>query len=420
MSLRWIRAIALAALAPAAALAFETIETIPYPSRGGFPDAYDRDPAYPVNLWAQAGLMFDSNPFRLNDDANTRAVLGKDERWDTVMRVGVGADYFQTIYSRQAIRLTARGDYYDYLRYDTFDNFSYGIGAEWLWELTSDLTGTVGYGRTQGLGDPAEVQAPVKDEVTTNRSYAEAAYRLGPSVRLRGGAENEHGQREGDRPTVSSDVTTFRGGIDYVTGLRNSIGVEARRSEGSDPLGEDVDPTLQFANNRYQEREYAVVATYNLGTQITFGGRLGRTWRRYSEAPIEDFDGTTGSASIGWRPEPKLNFVFEAYREPRPIIEVDATFVDVRGVRFGPSWGPTLKLVFGANFIHERRLFNQLVGGAFAPRDETVRIWSFFAGWEPQRHFRIGAGVDWGERESNTLGRDYDYVAVMANLRYDW
>jgi hypothetical protein len=416
----WIRAIGLAALAPAAALAFDTVDLIPYPSRGAFPEAYAREPTYPTNLWAQAGLMFDSNPFRLNDDVNTRAVLGKDERWDTVMRVGVGVDHLQTIYSRQAIRLTARGEYFDYMRYDTLDNFAYGIGADWLWELTSDLTGTVGYSRAVGLGDPAEVQRPIQDQVTTSRTFAEAAYRLGPTVRLRGGAENQHGQREGDRPTVNTDATTFRGGIDYVTGLDNAIGLEARRSEGSQPLGEDVDPTLQFANNRFEEREYAVVVTYNLGTQIALGGRLGRTWRRYSEAQIEDFSGTTGRGSIGWRPEPKLNFVFEAYREPRPIIEVDATHVDVRGVRFGPSWGPTLKLVFSAAFVHERRIFDQLIAGAFAARDETVRIWSFAVGWEPQRHFRIGAGLDWGERESNTLGRDYDYVAVMGNLRYDW
>ncbi len=53
-------------------------------------------------------------------------------------------------------------------------------------------------------------------------------------------------------------------------------------------------------------------------------------------------------------------------------------------------------------------------------RDETLRIWRLAGGWEPQRHIKIGGGVDWGERTSNVLGRDYDYLQVSLNARYDW
>jgi hypothetical protein len=55
---------------------------------------------------------------------------------------------------------------------------------------------------------------------------------------------------------------------------------------------------------------------------------------------------------------------------------------------------------------------------ALPPRDETVRIWRFAAGWEIQRSWQLGAGVDFGERDSNRVGDDYDYVQVMANLRW--
>jgi hypothetical protein len=416
----WMRVVVLLALAPAAASAFETVDQIPYPSRGGFPDAYPPDPTFPTTLWAQAGLMFDSNPFRLSDSTNTRAVLGKDERSDAVMRYGVGAGHVGKIVGRQSVRLSARGEYFDYLRYNTLDHFAYGLGAEWLWEVTNDLSGSIGYGRAQGLADPAEVQRPVKDEITTDRIFADAVYRLGPSFRLRGGAAQDRGKREGDRPKVYTQGTTLRAGVDYFTGLGNAIGVEARRSEGTAPLDATLDPTGQFANNEFQEEELSVVLSYALGAQLTVGGRVGHTRRTYTEVVVQEFDATTGRLSIGWRPEPKLSFTFDVYREPRAILDVDAAHVDVRGMRFGPAWAPTLKLVFSAQFVNERRRFQASTDGSLAPRDDTMRIWRFAVGWEPQRHFTVGTGLDYGKRESNTLGRDFDYVAAMANLRYDW
>jgi len=417
----WMRVVVLLALAPAAASAFETVDVIPYPSRGAFfPDAYPRDPTFPTTLWAQAGLMFDSNPFRLADGTDTQAVLGKDERSDAVMRYGIGAAYAGRVIGRQRVRLRANGEYYDYLRYNTLDHFAYDLGAEWRWEFTNDLSGSVGYDHAFGLGDPAEVQRPAKDEITTDRLYADAAYRLGASFRLRGGVSQDRGRREGDRPKVYTHGTTVRAGVDYVTGLGNAIGVEGRRSEGSAPLDEIQDPTRQFANNEFEEDELAVVLSYALGTQLLVSGRFGHTNRTYTQAVVEPFDDSTGRLTISWRPEPKLNFTFAVFREPRAILDVDAAHVDVRGVQFGVAWAPTLKLVFSARFLNERRRFQASTDGSLAPRDDTERVWRFAVGWEPQRHFTVGTGLDYGQRESNTLGRDFDYVAVMANLRYDW
>ena len=420
MTSGWMRAVGLLALAPATALAFETVDEIPFPSRGGFPDAYTRDPIYPTALWAQVGIMYDTNAFRLSDQTDTRSVLGSDERADTVMRYGIGAGHVQRIYGRQSIRLTGRGEYFDYLRYNTLDNFAYGIGAEWLWEVTNDLSGIVGYTRAQGLADPSEVQRPTKDEVTTSILFANAVYRLGPSFRLRGGVAEERSQREGDRAKRNSDFSTVRAGIDYVTGLGNSIGVEARRSEGTAPLGEDQDPTGVFADNRFDEHELSLVLVYNLGTQLAAAGRVGRTRRSYSEPGLEGFDDTTYRGTITWRPATKLSLVLDAYHEPRALLDSDTTHVDVRGTRFGPAWAPTLKLVFSAQFVNERRKSQGSLDTTVPERDDTLRVWRFAVGWEPARHFTVGAGIDWGERESNALGRDYDYAAVMANLRYDW
>jgi hypothetical protein len=414
---RWMRAAGALALAPAAALAFEAVDTIPYPSRGAFPEAYDRGPVYPTRLSAEVGLMYDSNPFRLADGADTVALLGEPERSDAIMRYGVDLRHIARVFGRQSFRIHARAEYNDYLRYNALDHFAYVLTGEWLWEVTNNFSGTLGWDRSHRLGDFGDVQRLVREKITSDLLYATGGYRVTPNWRVRGGVERRDGKRTGDRPEVSTDEMTVRAGIDYVTPLANAIGIEARRTEGSAPVSGALDPT---GNDEFTEHEVSLVLTYNLGAQLLVGGRLGRTERSYKELPVQGFDGTTGSASVGWRPAPKIILAFEAYREPRAILDIDATHVVARGVRFGPSWAPTMKLVFSAQLVNERRQFQSTADTGLTARDDTLRLWRFGAGWEPQRHFTVGAGVEYGERTSNTLGRDFEYSAAMANLRYDW
>jgi hypothetical protein len=419
MTSRWTWAALLLALTPATASAFETVDAIPYPSLGGFPEAYPRGDVYPIDLWAQAGIMFDSNAFRLADGTDARAVLGKKEKWDAVMRYGLGGTVRQRVLGRQSVRLSARGEYYDYQRFSKLDHFAYGLLGEWLWEFGENLTGTAGYERTNGLADPAEVQRPVKDEITADRLFATASYRITPDWRLHGGAENTRAERTGDRDELNTDYTTGRLGLSYLTPLGNTLGVEARRSQGSAPVSEVIDPTGQFANNDFTENELAAFLTYNISAQLLVGGRVGRTKRTYSELPLEEFNSTTYRAHADWRPGTKIGFLFEVYREPRAVLEIDASHVDTRGFAFGPRWAPTVKLVFYATLRNEQREYQALEAG-LPTRDETARTLRLGAGWEPQRHIRIGAGIDYGERSSNIAGRDYDYTALILNARYDF
>ena len=417
---RWLRALAVLALVPTTALAFEVVDELVYPSAGAFPDAYPRDPLYPTTFWAQVGMMVDSNPFRLPDTADTEALLGNEHRGDAVMRYGIGAGHVARVVGRQGVRLIARGEYYDYLRYNTLDHFAYGLRGEWLWALGNDLSGVAGYTREVGLADPAGVQRPIKDEITVDRLFANGEYRLGPLVRLRGGVAEDRAKREGDRATLVTNNTAVFGGVGVATPLGNAIGVDYRRSEGAAPPGPLIDPTGQFAGNRFIEHELALVGLYNLGTQLRVAGRLGHTNREYTVLQVDEFEGTTGRVTIGWRPSAKVGMELAIYREPRAVLETDASHVDVRGTRFAISWAPVYKLVFSASFTNDRRVAQASLDPSVLPADDSGRLWRFAAGWEPRRHITVGTGVGFGERTSNTLGRDFDYLQVVANLRYDW
>src|SRR4051812_17322175 len=117
MSPTKILACLFALLVPASAMAFETVDTIVYPSRGLFP-AYPSDVApRPVEFYVQGGVMHDNNVARLSKSQNASAVLGSSQRSDDITRLGAGVRFDQRVLGRQTLRFEARGDQYWYNKY---------------------------------------------------------------------------------------------------------------------------------------------------------------------------------------------------------------------------------------------------------------------------------------------------------------
>src|ERR1700741_3171990 len=84
-------------LAPSLALAFETVDTMPWSEGGRFP-AYAPDAIPPREVFLEGGYMYDTNILR-------RSGSVQDE---SVWRVGGGGRAEQRIYGRQSLRLDAR------------------------------------------------------------------------------------------------------------------------------------------------------------------------------------------------------------------------------------------------------------------------------------------------------------------------
>lgn len=398
--------------APAAALPFAAVDTIAWPSSGRFP-AYPPEEIRPYEVFVEGGLMHDTNILRRNAGAAR----------ENVFRFGAGGRYEQRIVGRQRVRLEARGDQYRFDRFSNLNHFAYAANATSLWELGNDLAGTLGYSRAQRLVDLSQVQRAVRRMVTTDDIFGSAAYRLGPNTRLRTLGLYSRGVRATpgeDRVTFGARSITF--GADYVTPLGNALGVEHRQTRGDAPVSRTIDVSGEFINNDYRERETALVATYTSSATLRFTGRLGRTKRAYTDLTT-GFEGTTYRAGVEWLPGVKTILAFEVYREPRAIIDLAASHVVIRGIAFGPTWAPTAKLSFTGRLINERRAFvaaDNTIAPAGTLLDETVRGVRLGIGWEPQRLVQVGLGLDRGNRESNTLGRNYNYTATSINARVIW
>jgi hypothetical protein len=394
------------------ALAFASVDTMLWPSSGAFP-AYPGPELRPWSLKAYGGVMYDNNVLRLDPE-----IFGADLS-DVIARVGVGGSYAARVYGRQAVVLDGYVEYRDYDKFNNLDHTAYGTRAEWLWQLGNQLDGTAGWRRTQRLAEQGETAIPRRNIITEDRFDLTGAYNFAPDWRLAAGAGWVHFDNDG-RPVEPTNAWATRLGIEHISALGNIVGLEVRYGEGDAAVD---DPLLGSSpTNRYQEQEINGTLAYRLSQDLRMRGRLGYTTRTYSDVG-NDFHGTTGRGAIEWRPGVKTLIVIEAYRQVDPIIDADALHVDRRGAVVGVSWAPTIKLVFGTRLTQERRIYEGtpgqlLLGGPL--RDETLRFISFTAGWEPERFWQLSGAIDFGNRESNIFGRNYDYTAYMLNLKYEF
>jgi hypothetical protein len=402
-----VLAAALSLTAASNARAFEAVDTIFWPSRGMFP-AYPADETRPTGVMLEAGVMRDDNVLRTETAAQA----------DTITRVGGAVRHEQRIIGRQRLRLDARGDYYKYDRSTNLDHAAYALAGDWLWEAGNNLAGTLIAGYVQRQAAPSETQTDRLDLVNSATLSGTAAYLITPRLRLRGGLSALKEERTQAVKTESRAATAIAA-LEYVSPLLNTLGLEYRSTQGEAPLA--VGAT---GNPDYVERELAAVVTYALGAQLRVAGRLGYTSRDYDQETDtqHNFAGPTGRMSLEWLPGTKTVLGFEAYREPRSVIEVAASHMIVAGVSFGPRWALTNKAVLGAQLVRERRVFDgdPSIGAGITRRDELIHLVRISVGWEPVRQWQLSAAFDHGERESNIVGRDYQFNAVMANLAYVW
>jgi hypothetical protein len=390
--------------------AFEGVDTLPFPSRGGF-TAYPREPGRPLDVFLEAGVMRDDNALRVESGPQT----------DNIFRYGGAIRYDQRVVGRQRVRLSARGDYYDYRNLNELDHFAYAVLGEWLWEIGNNWSGTIAAGHVQRQVDISETQAARLDIAKSTRVEATAAYLVTPGFRLRGGLLATYDERSTTRQTDTTSRAATAA-AEYVSPLGNTLGLEYRFANGTAEELQFVDPLGAFVSNDYQEHEFSFVSSYALGTQLRATVRLGHTQRNYEELPARDFDGPTGRVGIDWSPGVKTVLSFLVYHEPRSIIDVAASHVTVSGVAFAPRWAVTNQVVLGARFARERRKFegdpSLSAGGEL--RDELATLVRLQVGWEPQRRWLVGLAWDRGERESNFVGRDYQFNALVANVAYWW
>jgi hypothetical protein len=396
-------------LSPLGALAFDAVDTL-HPSSSGLYPAYPSEPIAPRELWAQFGMMYDTNYLR--------RTLGDNS--ELLTRFGMGGRLDQKIVGRQGLHLDGAVNAYVYNKYSEIDNIGYRGLAEWRYEVGNDLAGGIGVSRRRFQAALNEIQRAAYDPITENRVFANGRYALGPHMALRGGWDFIDYRRPTRDMSETQTVITMAG-VDYVTALGNTIGLEYRLARGDAPVNQLVDPLGQFVNNDFRQQDIAVVGAWVVGPQLRFAGNVGRTKRTYTELPGRDFDGSTYRAAVHWAPFNKVYLDFESSKHVSSIIDIGAAHVVVKGLSYGPGWAVTAKTNIEARFLRQNLTYAgdpEAALGQAPLREEIIHAFRLGTYWEYTRQVHVTAAWEQGNRESNILGRNFRFNAYMANIRY--
>jgi len=416
--LKLVLAVALACSAVSSP-AFQTIEDVQWPDKGRFP-AYPPEPpdGHNVRFSVFGGVLYDNNVFRLSDGVDPQPIIGTTNRADTIGRYGAGLKADIPV-SQQHFRLDAQVERLDFSRFDVLDHTAYRADAAWKWAAGPQWGGEIGYGKRRFLASLAELQTLTKDLVTEDHAYAGAGFRFTPRWRVRAGLDSfEWDHSDPTQTTLNNRTNAGTVGLDYVTPGENSVGLQFKYSEGDYPNRQVVAGST--VDNNFKEYESSAVAHWIVTGKSVLDARLGYSMRRHDQLPQRDFDGMTGKLSYDWFVAPKTVLNFAAWREIRSIEDVSASYVLSHGWGFGPAWAPTSKLVFQAKYVRDYRDYQGDPGFVLtgAPqREDRFRGIYLAAGYAPLRNVQLSLGVERGVRDSNIFGKNYDYEAVMANVR---
>ena len=396
-------------LTPLCALAFEAVDVL-VPASGGIYPAYPSELLRPYDLWAQFGMMYDTNLLRRTTGDNS----------ELLTRLGVGGRIDQKVVGRQSVHAEARVDSYIYNKNSEIDNIGYGGLAEWRYEIGNDLAGTIGASRRRFQASLSEIQRAQYDPITETQLNATARYRVGPHIGLRGGTTYIDYNRP-IRQFSNTKTLLVAGGADYVTDLGNALGIEVAEAKGDAPVNQLVDPLGIFIGNGYRQHDVGVVGTWIVSPFMRATGRVGKTTRHYTELPGRDFSGPTWNVMAQWLPTAKTMFTFESSKHVSSVIDIGPSHIVAKGYAFGPGWAPTAKLNFQARFLRQHQVFAgdpEAELGIAPLRQEFIRGYRLGSYWEYSRQVHFTFSLDHGERESNILGRNFVYNAGIAQVRY--
>ena len=394
---------------PVCAFGFESVDVLT-PAMSGLYPAYPADPVPPYSLWAQGGLMYDSNVLRRSSGDNG----------DFVSRLGVGGRFDQRVIGRQYLHLEGRVDGYVYDKFSEVDNVAYAALGEWRYQVGNDLAGALTASRRRYQANLAETQSATHDPINETTLGATARYALGPHVGVRGGLAYIDYQRP-LHDFFNTKTATATVAAEYISALGNTLGVEYQEAKGDAPVPETIDPLHIFVDNDFRQKDIGVVGAWGITPFLRVGGRVGRTTRSYTQLSSRDFSGPTWDVAAQWFPTNKTVLAVESAKTVSSVIDIGASHVVSKLWAVGPGWAVTAKLNLEARLFRQHQDFEGDPNAALgvAPvRQEIVRGYRLGSYWEYDRRWHLQLSFEHGDRDSNVEGRSYRYNAGIAQVRF--
>lgn len=373
----------------------------------------------PLQLKVLGGVRYDSNLFRLSDDANAQAVIGSSDRSDFIYRLGAGGKY-EIWQSRQKFILDANISEYKYQNFDNLDNTSSDLRGIWQWQAGNDWNGNLGIGHKRYLESFEYIQQNIRDMINLEQVYGSANYLLNSHLKLTlDSVFNDIGHGDKSRGALDARISNTAFTVNWVTPAQNTVGLQFRTADArfSDPNFIGAIPI----DNAYSEHEYSLVTHWIASGVSELTGRVGYTQRKFDELPNRNFSDPTWRLTYLWQVTGKTSLEFATWREIQNFQDLTSNFVRATGVGIVPTWSVTHQLVLRGKVSYENRRFvgDPGIVPIVERREDKFHLYQLSALWTPLRLTEVGLTVESGRRTSNEALGDYHYEAVgLLATRY--
>ena len=370
---------------------------------------------------ASAGVIHDSNLFRLPEGANTQALIGKSSAAETISVKTLGLNYNKA-YSLQRVELDVSVNDYSYKNFSYLDFTAYDYKAAWRWSYTPHLYGNFTSSRGQTLNSFADFQGFNQRNVRVNANTRfDASYELDANWRLLGGltrsalSNSAPLTQEPDNRTTAMDA-----GVRYVLASGSSAAYRFSSTDGNYTTNRPI-PSAGLFDNGYTQTDNDVLLTWAISRDTSADFRAGYRSRKHPNYAQRDFSGMTGAANLSWAISAKTAVVAGWTRDLGTYETSISNFTLTDRFSIGPVWQVSPKATVRVSLDHETRDYRGTPLGAVAvPRRDNNRNASMSIDWQPVNYLTLNASLQNARRSSNFAGLDYksNLISLTAQFTY--
>ncbi len=374
-------------------------------------------PSDPLHVYGGLGYFYDDNLFRLSEESP-----GYDNQRSDSARQSVVGVLFDKTWSRQRIQAQGKLSKVAFSHFKQLDYDGKDFQGTWNWQLANHLEGSLGATYAQTLAPYTDFQSRERNLRVQRRQFADAAWRMHPSWRVRGAASRDKYtyelsvQRYNDRTEDAVEA-----GFDYLPRSGSSAGLVVRRLSGK-YLNERILSGV-VRDDDYEQDELKARIVWRATPITTVQALAGYARRKNAQSGPRDVSGFNGRVTASFSPRQKLRLNTAAWREFSAIENYFYTFSLNRGISAGASWDASAKVRVDANASVEPRSYEgRLLNNSPDDLSDTLRQATVGATWSPLQTVQFSTSFIHQERSgARFLGNGSfkaNTVSVNANAQF--
>jgi len=352
-------------------------------------------------LQMESSWRYDSNPFRLTENANVQAILGTGSKADAVQANDLRVEFVQPLDSPETRLVFAAQLGHRSYQQLPLDNTEYAARVAFEWRLGYLWAGKLLHAKELQLYDYQNGNLTTRDMLHRTTSSADLVLQVSPTIQIPLAIKV---QRSNYDTLANSVFDSHDRGVDLgvrsLFGGGSTITFGLSSTEVSFPQRTGV--LLGSLDSRYEDDEIYLASDWQYSALTRFSTRIAEMRRRYATLNSRDFSAITTELKLLHNYSPKTIFGISFWSRPYGLTDSAVLYTMNTGILLNASWRLSEKTILTAYSRNELQRY-QYVDPAQGPLSTEFdqRRLGGSIGYAASRDFQLYAA---GFRDQMTQG----------------